>query len=72
MKKKRLPIVLVSAFVSVAIAAAVSYFGSAVLWSQDNVVEHEIPRQLEGSARIVSTSAYLVSRADENCNARAE
>ena len=60
MKGNRLPIVLASAFASLAIVAAASYFGFAALRAQDNnMAQHELPKYAEGAAHVVSTGAYL-------------
>ena len=60
MTGNRLQIVLVSAFVSLAIAAAGSYFGFAAFWTQNNnMAQHELPQHAEGATHVISTSAYL-------------
>ena len=65
MKGNRLPIVLASAFASLAIVAAASYFGFAALRAQDNnMAQHELPKYAEArpmSFQPAPTSANLMT-----------
>ena len=59
MKGKRLPVVLVSGVISLAIVLAGSYFWFASSWSEDGSAQHEAGVREEGVKHAVSTSAYL-------------
>ena len=59
MKGKRLPMLLVSGIVSLAIVVAGTYFGFASFWTGDDATHHESAEHGEVANPIISTSAYL-------------
>ena len=58
MKGKRLPVLLASGVISLALVVAGSYFWAASLWTGDGPAPHHAQVHEEGVANGVSTSAY--------------
>lgn len=59
MGRKRLRIVLISVFVSLAIVVAGSNLMLAKFRAQDCMVQHELAERVEGASHVISASAYL-------------